>query len=279
MDPEPTTTPSSAPVSDLRRYWGIFAVLWRNAIVREMQFKANFLLWVVVDFLWFGLQLTFVNVIYLHTEQIATWSKWEVVMLAGVAQFIQQVCSGIFISNIANLSNHIRTGRLDFMLLLPANTRFLITFQKVDLGEFINAAAALVVVGYAAAKLGLSISAGQLVGFALLCLAGMLTHYSLMFALASVAFWTVRAEGVVWGYFNLFNLARLPDAAFRGAFRAFFTFAIPMLVVANVPTKVIANTLESPMELVLAFGLAVVAAILSSLFWNFSVRRYTSASS
>ncbi|MGE5566371.1 MAG: hypothetical protein ACM3YN_09500, partial [Parcubacteria group bacterium] len=28
---------------------------------------------------------------------------------------------------------------MDFMLLLPANTRFLISFRQVDLGGFVNA--------------------------------------------------------------------------------------------------------------------------------------------
>jgi len=32
-----------------------------------------------------------------------------------------------------------------------------------------------------------------------------------MFLLASVSFWTVRAQGIVWGYYNLFNIARMPD--------------------------------------------------------------------
>ena len=43
-------------------------------------FKSNFLLWIVVELLWFGLQLSFIGVLYLHTEKIGTWSKWEVVM-------------------------------------------------------------------------------------------------------------------------------------------------------------------------------------------------------
>ena len=52
-------------------------------------------------------------------------------------------------------------------------------------------------------------------------------HYSLMFLLATISFWTVRAQGIVWGYYNLFNIARMPDEAFHGAFRAFFTFERP----------------------------------------------------
>ena len=67
-----------------------------------------------------------------------------------------------------------------------------------------------------------------------------------MFMLASVSFWTVRAQGIVWGYYNLFNIARMPDEAFRGAFKAVFTFALPVLLVSNVPVRVLADKLTSP---------------------------------
>ena len=52
-------------------------------------------------------------------------------------------------------------------------------------------------------------------GFLGLCIAGIVIHYSLMFLLAPISFWTVRAQGIVWGYYNLFNIAWLPDSAFH----------------------------------------------------------------
>jgi ABC-2 type transport system permease protein len=89
----------------------------------------------------------------------------------------------------------------------------------------------------------------------------------------------VRAQGIVWGYYNLFQIARLPDAAFdRGFFKAFFKFALPMLLVANVPVKLIIQKLESPFEMLLLAVMTAVCFVASELFWKFSVRRYTSAS-
>ena len=262
----------------LRRHAAIYLALWRNSVVREMSFKSNFLLWIVVEFLWFGLQLGFIGVIYLHTDHIATWSKWQVVMLVGASHFIQQIFQAFFLTNCVQLSDLIRTGRLDFMLLLPMNTRFLISLRQVDLGGFVNAASALGVMGYAARQLHLVPGAAQVVGFLMLCAAGILIHYSLMFLLASVAFWTVRAQGIVWGYYSLFTIARQPDAAYQGFFRAFFTFAIPMLLVANVPVKLLLNNLGAPREMLWLLGMGVVCFVVSELFWRFSMRHYASAS-
>jgi len=98
----------------------------------------------------------------------------------------------------------------------------------------------------------------------MLCVAGILIHYSLMFLLASVAFWTVRAQGIVWGYYSLFTIARQPDTAFQGFFRAFFTFAVPMLLVANVPVKLLLNHLASSREMLWLLGLAVVCFAVQS---------------
>ena len=203
----------------------------------------------------------------------------ELVMLLGASHFIQQIFTAIFLTNCTQLSELIRTGKLDFMLLLPVNTRFMISFRQVDLGGFVNAASAVAVMVYAGRQLRLSPGWEQILGFVLLAAVGILIHYSLMFLLASVSFWTVRAQGIVWGYYNLFNIARLPDEAFRGLFKAFFTFALPMLLVANVPVKLLVQKLGSPLEMLLLLGMAVVCLMLSEAVWRVSVRHYTSASS
>ncbi len=273
------TVVSPHSVGTLRRYFDIYLALWQNSVVREMQFKGNFLLWIAVEMIWFALNISFMMVIYSQTDRIGTWTKWQVVMLLGVSHFIQQIFTAFFLTNCTQLSEYIRTGKLDFMLLLPVNTRFMISFRQVDLGAFVNAGSAIAVMVYAGGHLNLSLNPVQIVGFFGLAFIGILIHYSLMLALASASFWTVRAQGIVWGYYNLFNIARLPDTAFRGAFKAFFTFALPILLISNVPAKVIVKPLEEPWKIFLLLGMAVACFVFSEWVWRQSLRRYTSASS
>jgi len=271
--------PSPVALTGLRRYAAIYAILVRNALVREMTFQLNFLLWIVVELLWFGLQLCFVQVIYLHTESIAGWSKWQVVLLIGASQFVQQIFQALFLVNCTHISELVRTGKLDVLLLLPVNSRFILSVRQLDLGGFINAGTAIAVMVFAGWQLGLQPSAAQLLGFALLALAGVLIHYSLMFLLATISFWTVQAQGIVWAYYNLFNIARLPDAAFRGFFKVFFSYAVPMLLVANVPVKLLTDRLDSPWEIAILLLMTLACLALSELGWRTAIRRYTSASS
>jgi ABC-2 type transport system permease protein len=269
-----------AAFATVRRYAGIYAALIRYSLIHEMQFKANFLLWILVEGLWFGLQIAFMTVLYGHTDSIAGWSRWEVVLLVGCNQFIQQLFHMLFVTNLSNLSELIRKGTLDLLFLQPVNTRFLISVKKFEIGNIANALMGLAVVGYALAKLHRVPSVAQWMGFVVVCVAGLAIHYSLMFLLACIAFWTVRAQGIVWGYYNLFNIARLPADAFpRGAYRAVFTWVLPMLLVSNVPAKLLADRLGSPWELMPLIGMAVVCFVASELFWRLSLRHYTSASS
>jgi ABC-2 type transport system permease protein len=261
------------------RYFSIYSALWQNSVTREMMFKGNFLLWIVVELLWFGLQLSFIGVLYLHTDRIGSWTKWQVILLIGTSAFIQQLYQAFFLINCTNLSELIRTGKLDFLVLLPVNTRFVVSLRQVDLGAFVNAAFAVAVMIFAAHQLSFVPSPLQILAFMLLCVAGILIHYSLMFLLATISFWTVRAQGIVWGYYNLFNIARMPDEAFRGVFRAVFTFALPMLLVSNVPARILVKPATSAPWALLLLAMTVVCFCLSEWGWRASLRRYTSASS
>src|ERR1700755_1624217 len=155
---------------NLKRYFSIYSALWKNSVTRETMFKGNFLLWCVVEVPWVRPPLTFISVLYLHTDNIGTWTKWQVVMLVGASHFIQQIFQAFFLVNCTNLSELVRTGKLDFLLLLPVNTRFILSLRQVDLGGFVNATFGISVIAYAAHKLHYVPTVAHILVFVALCL-------------------------------------------------------------------------------------------------------------
>src|ERR1700691_6060265 len=139
---------------NLKRYATIYAALWKNSVAREMSFKGNSLLWIIVELLWFGLQLCFVSVVYSQTATVGTWTKWQMVLLVGTSNFIQQLYQAFFLTNCTGLSELVRTGKMDFLLALPVNTRFIVSTRVVDLGAFVNAAFGLAVLVFATHRAG-----------------------------------------------------------------------------------------------------------------------------
>ena len=71
--------------------------------------------------------------IFSQTTTVGTWTVWQVVLLTGTSNFIQQIYQAFFLVNCTNLSELVRTGKMDFLLLLPVNTRFVVSTRQVDL--------------------------------------------------------------------------------------------------------------------------------------------------
>lgn len=260
------------------RYLKLAVALFRYSLSRELMFKANFLLWIVVEFAWFGIQLTLVEVIFSHVHDIAGWNKYEMIVLIGTSHVVQQTFQFVFLVNCMELPDNIRTGRLDFFLLQPANAQFLISIRKFDPGALVNASIGLGFVAYAIGRLHLHPTLGQLALYALLVVNGIFIHYALMLALVTLSFWIVRAQGLVYGYYNLFQIARIPKEAFKGGVKFFFTVCLPMLIVANEPASVLARGLggwTAGWVFLIASGLVLAV----SRWFQYALRSYTSASS
>ena len=252
----------------------------RNSLIREMSFKANFLLWILVEICWFAGQMIFLEVIYGHVETIGGWTKWECVLLIGVHQIIGQIFQAFFYVNLAELPDLIRTGRLDLMLLLPVDAQFAVSTRKFGLDNLINAFVGMAIVILSLAKLGIVPDYLHLLLVSLAIPFGEAVHYSVLFGLSVGAFWIIRAQGMIFGYFNIFNAGRYPDSVFRGAFKVIFTYFIPVILVANVPARMLCRPWESPwLGLAELAGAALFIFGATRLFWLFALRRYASASS
>ena len=105
---------------------------------------------------------------------------------------------------------------------------------------------------------------------------GIAIHYSIMLSLAAVSFWIVHAQGLVYGYFNFLNIARYP-VIFPGLFRFVFSWIIPVVIVANIPARLLIEPLGQPGWLMLQ--LVVASTIVSLVVANFLAIRFAPLSS
>src|SRR3954466_8703628 len=137
----------------MRRYFEIYSIMLRNSLIREMSFKANFLLWLVVEVLWFFGQILFFSIIFGQVDRIGDWTKWEVVLLIGTHQIIAQLFQAFFFVNVANVPELVRTGKLDSLLVLPVDSQFAVSTKQFSLDSVINAIVGAVVVSVSLSKL------------------------------------------------------------------------------------------------------------------------------
>ncbi|HEY2343419.1 MAG TPA: ABC-2 family transporter protein [Chthoniobacteraceae bacterium] len=265
---------------DLRRYAAIYWMMVRNSLIREMNFKANFILWMVVELLWFLGQMVFVEVLFNYVSHIGDWTKWEVVALIGTHQLIGQIFQAFFYVNLANLPELVRTGKLDLMLLLPVDAQFAVSTRQFGMDNIVNAFVGVGIVTFSLFQLHIAPHLYQIALYGAGVALGVAVHYSVLFSLSTLSFWIVRAQGVIYGYFNLFNIGRYPDVVFHGIFRRIFTTAVPIILVANVPCRTLLRASENPARGLLSLlGATVFIVLASRVFWRIALRRYSSASS
>ena len=264
----------------MRRYIEIYAIMLRNSLIREMSFKANFILWMLVEVLWFVGQIFFFSIIFGQIDQIGDWSKWEVVLLVGTHQIVAQLFQAFFFMNISNIPELVRTGKLDSLLVLPVDSQFAVSAKQFGLDNVVNALLGAVVVAVSLVQLNIVPSVTSVLLYLVALVFGVAIHYSIMLALAAFSFWIVRAQGLVYGYFNFLQIARYPDVIFPRLFRFVFSWIVPVIIVANIPARLLIKPLDAPVWLM--FHLAVAAAVallIARVFWRFALRRYSSASS
>src|SRR5258708_18331832 len=207
----------------------------RNSLIREMSFKANFLLWMLVEVLWFVGQIVFFSIIFGNVDRIGDWTKWEVVLLIGTHQIISQLFQAFFFVNVANIPELVRTGKLDSLLVLPVDSQFAVSTKQFALDSVINAIVGAVVVCVSLSKLGVVPTPMSALLYLIALGFGIAVHYSIMLSLAAVSFWIVRAQGLVYGYFNFLKLPRYPDAIFPWPFPLIFGRISPVVLYSTTP--------------------------------------------
>jgi ABC-2 type transport system permease protein len=264
----------------MRRYLEIYSIMLRNSLIREMSFKANFILWMIVEVLWFCGQILFFSIIFGQVDRIGDWTKWEVVLLVGTHQIIAQLFQAFFFVNVANIPELVRTGKLDSILVLPIDGQFAVSTKQFGLDSVINAALGAVVVCVSLYKLNVMPNALSILLYLVAICFGIAVHYSIMLGLAAVSFWIVRAQGLVYGYFNFLNIARYPDVIFPRLFRLIFGWVIPVIIIANIPARLLIKSLGQPGPLMLHLIIAsTIVFWLTRAFWKFALGHYSSASS
>lgn len=262
----------------MRHYLRIWLASARYSIVRTLMFRFDFFLWAMVELFWMTVNLLLISVIYRHTDSVAGWSKYEMMLLVGTSLLVQRFLMGFFWSSLFEMGRNIRSGNFDFVLAQPGNVLFMASTRKLDPDSLANSLVAMGVVAYAAHQLHLHPSLLQLAVYALMIACGIVIHYSMLVLTISLAFWLTSAQGLEGSYFTLSEFSRLPRQAFKGFASLLFVWILPVVVVSNAP----ANTLIHGFQPQWIFGLVAATAIwfVTAVFvFHRGLRRYASASS
>jgi ABC-2 type transport system permease protein len=258
-------------------YLRLLRVFFRLGAINELQYRANFVVQVLLNVLSLLTSLAGLGVIFRHTDTLGGWRQEELLALLGVFFLMGGLISLMIRPSMQRLMEDVRQGTLDFVLTKPEDAQFLLSTREIRIWKLMEVALGCAVLLYALARLSVNIGPSHVLRFAVALGCGAAIVYSFWLMLATVSFWFVRIENILVIFESMYQAGRWPVGIYPPWLRAVLTFLVPVAFATTVPAEALAGRLTYS-TLLGALALAVAMLAISRWFWKVGVRHYSGAS-
>lgn len=261
----------------MKHYLSLYWQFVKNCWMRELEFRLNLIIWTFMDFLWFGLLIVSVELIFGQVDSIAGWTKKEVLLLTCVQALFMDFLWTFVLQNLNNFSHLIRKGGLDYYLLKPVNLRFLVSARYLEFDHFLRILFLIFLIPNFLNKMGITITVSSLAGFVLLFSQALFIFYNLFFLITTTNFWFVKLFNLEDLFDNIAHVGKFPVYIFKGGMRFFFVYILPVAFIATFPVQFLLGRGDLRLVL-LGLLLGIITFAFSEWFWRFALKHYSSAS-
>jgi len=256
----------------------VFTTLVKINLQQELAYRADTVINILLNLMWLGWELLGLSIIFSNTPTLGGWGLGELLALLGVFRLVNTLLAAVLWPATEKFNTGVRDGSLDYTLLLPANSLFLVSFSRLVLWRVwdIVLAAILIVTGIRMA--GGGDAPLHLVPFLLLVASGALIIYSLWTVMIAFTFWFIKFDNNVTILQALLEAGRYPSTVYPAWLRLIVTFVVPIAVATTIPLQALRGDLSGwQVVLFLGIGGACFAAALQ--VWKAGLKRYSGASS
>jgi ABC-2 type transport system permease protein len=228
--------------------------------------------------MWLGWELLSLSIIFNNTETIAGWGFGELIALLGVFRLVHTLMIALIWPNTEKFNQSIRDGSMDYTLLQPINSMFLVTFSRITVWRAWDLILAVILITIGINMSGDTVTAGQILIFILLTVSGSIIIYSLWIVLIALTFWFTKFDNNVTILQALLDAGRYPVTVYPPWLRILVTFVIPVGVATNVPLQGLRGDLTISRVLMYA-AIGIVSFLIASQVWKRGLKQYSGASS
>jgi len=256
----------------------LLTTLFKVNLQQELAYRADAVINALLSLMWLGWELLSLNIIFNNTATLGGWGQGELIALLGVWRLVNTLMVALVWPNTQKFNTSVRDGSLDYTLLQPANSQFLVSFSRIVIWRAwdVVLAGALIVIGIRMS--GGSAVPVNIANFLLLTVSGALIIYSLWIVMLSLTFWFVKFDNSVTILQALMDAGRYPAQVYPIWLRMVVTFVIPIAVATTVPLQALRGELLW-WQVLMFLGISAASLLISAQVWKAGVRRYSGASS
>ena len=256
----------------------LLSAFFKVNVQMSLAYRADTVVNILLNLMWLGWELLSLNIIFSNTETSGGWGFGELVALLGVFRLVHTLMIALIWPNTEKFNQSIRDGSMDYTLLQPINSMFLVTFSRITVWRAWDLILAILLISIGINISGDTITALNILTFILLTISGAIVIYSLWIVLIALTFWFTKFDNNVTILQALLDAGRYPVTVYPVWLRIIVTFVIPVAVATTVPLQALRGDLNAG-RVLMYFLIGIASFLIASRVWKAGLKRYSGASS
>lgn len=262
----------------MSRYFRLYLRFLEFSFGKAMEFRMDFYFRIFMDVVFYAVQFGFFKVLFLHGGTIGGWSEPQMMIFIAVFITIDAICMTLFSNNAWILPQLVNKGDLDYYLVRPVSSFFMLNFRDFAVNSAINLLMTLAIFIWALWNYPEQLGVFRILSLIVLVIVGAFISHLMRLLFILPVFWTHSSRGFDNFYWNLSKFAERPHGIYKGYVRLLFFTLIPLVAIASMPTQVLFS--DQPFQIIAYCLIVLVALYLAVKFvWSMALRNYSSASS
>jgi ABC-2 type transport system permease protein len=241
-------------------------------VLNQKRVLIIFLLGKILRFIFF---ISFLFFLVTGVNNLAGYNSTQAIYFFLTFMIIDTTSQFLF-REVYRFRNYVVNGGFDLILTKPMSPLFRTLMGGADVIDLLT----IPPLYYAAFYVGklLSPTTGQVLVYFLLIFTGLLITTAFHIIVMSLGIITFEVDHTIMIYRDVTNMGRFPVDIYKEPLKSVLTYFIPVAIMMSLPAKVLTGKVNG-FSILIAVVLAFVFMFLSLRFWNFALKKYSSASS
>lgn len=263
-------------VNKFKKY---FYIWWRFTIgATEIAFASRFgaSIFIVGKLLRFIFLFLFILLLFSKTTSVAGYSLNQMVFFFLTFNIIDTIPQ-FFWRDVYRFRGQIVNGYFDYTLLRPMSPLFKSLFGGSDIFDLFILFMLIALLYFGFHSIG-PIPLQNIFLYILLIVNACMIALAFHIFVLCLGILTTEVDNAIMLYRDITQMGRFPIDIYKEPLRGFLTFVVPVGIMMTFPARVVMG-LFSWQTFIISFAIGASLLTVSILFWQYSLRHYTSASS
>ncbi len=262
----------------------LYGRLVSQSIRAQLQYRLSFTLTAFGGFVTSVVEAVGIWALFERFGSLGQWTLPQVAFLYGLVNCAFPISEALARGFDVFGKEFVKTGNFDRLLLRPRSTVLQLAGHEFQLQRIGRLSQGLAVLAWAIWMLDIDWNIGKVLLLLFTLISGVVFFYALFIFQATISFWTTESlEMMNTLTYGGVETAQYPLAIYRGWFRGFFTYVVPLGCISYFPSLAILG-IADPLGSSLIFQVCAPLAgygffAVALLGWSLGIRHYTSTGS